>query len=153
MVIKKKNEILDNSINSLDMSFYEGKTIEELIEESKSYTGTWTAKPKELLMPNIRKLEKIRENVEFEEVVKDLEHRKFKVTLLPTQILNSFKKGVRKGEYDKDTLITIFRVIAQTIYNDPSLSDKNVVDMFNVTKVKAGEYYERRSKSIRSRGK
>lgn len=149
---------------------YENKTIDELIAESRSYDGSWVAKPRELLIENIRKLEKIRELDKISKLdnvnklekeglkipvgeVKDLSHRKFNLTLLPSQVLNSFKKSIRKGEYDKAELITVFRVIAQQVYNDPSLTDKDVVDMFNVTKVKAGEYYERRSKSINRRGK
>ena len=51
---------------------------------------------------------------------KDISHRRFTTTIQKKQLYDAFKTSVRKGEQDSDDLMTLFRVIADTLHkSDP----------------------------------
>lgn len=120
-----------------------------MIEESNKHFGTGFSKPEYLLMDNIRKLQKYREKMLLPEPERDISHRRFSTTLFPSQILTAFKKGVHKGEFDKDSLITVYRVVASQIFKDDDVTDKDIITMHNHIRAKVSEVYERRAKRLR----
>ena len=71
-------------------------------------------------------------------------HRRFNLTLQVPQLTTAFKKAVRKGEVSKDTLLTIYRVVAQKLLSDPSISDEEIKAMHNIIRYRVSEVYDRR---------
>ena len=65
----------------------------------------------------------------------DVSHRSFKATVFPSQILNAFKKGVHKGEYTTDELLTVY--------------DHVIIKAHNWIRDKVNIVYERRLKAKR----
>lgn len=87
--------------------------------------------------------------MELPEPERDISHRRFSTTLFPSQILTAFKKGVHKGEFDKDSLMTVYRVVASQIFKDDSLTDKDVITMHNHIRNKVNDVYEKRARRLR----
>ena len=71
-------------------------------------------------------------------------HRRFNLTLQVPQLVNAFKKSVRKGEVSKDNLLTIYRVVAQKLLQDPTISDEDIKAMHSVIRSRVSEVYDRR---------
>ena len=71
-------------------------------------------------------------------------HRRFNLTLQVPQLTNAFKKSVRKNEVPKDTLLTIYRVVAQKLLQDPTISDDEIKAMHSVIRSRVSEVYDRR---------
>ena len=71
-------------------------------------------------------------------------HRRFNLTLKVPQLTNAFKKSVRKNEVPKDTLLTIYRVVAQKLLADPSITDSEIKIMHDVIKNRVSDMYNRR---------
>ena len=71
-------------------------------------------------------------------------HRRFNLTLHVPQLAAAFKKSVRKGEVSKDTLLTIYRVVAQKLLSDPTISDSEIKIMHDVIRHKVSLMYDRR---------
>ena len=71
-------------------------------------------------------------------------HRRFNLTLQVPQLTNAFKKAVRKNEVSKDNLLTIYRVVAQKLLQDPSITDSEIKIMHDVIRHRASEMYDRR---------
>ena len=71
-------------------------------------------------------------------------HRRFNLTLHVPQLATAFKKSVKKGEVPKDTLLTIYRVVAQKLLQDPTISDEDIKSMHNVIRYRVSEVYDRR---------
>lgn len=46
---------------------------------------------------------------------KDISHRRFTTTIQKKQLYEAFKISVRKGEQDADDLMTLFRIIADSL--------------------------------------
>ena len=66
------------------------------------------------------------------------------MTLHVPQLTNAFKKSVRKGEVSKDTLLTIYRIVAQKLLSDPSITDEDIKAMHSVIRSRVSEVYDRR---------
>ena len=73
-----------------------------------------------------------------------LKHRRFNLTLQVPQLTTAFKKSVRKNEVPKDTLLTIYRVVAQKLLQDPTITDEDIKSMHDVIKNRVSLMYDRR---------
>ena len=79
----------------------------------------------------------------------DIDHRRFNTTLHPKQVMTSFKRGVHKGEYKQEDLITCYRVVLAKLLADPDLSDESFISMYRLIQSRANETYARRSKRLK----
>ena len=80
-------------------------------------------------------------------------HRRFNLTLHVPQLVNAFKKSVRKGEVPKDTLLTIYRIVSMKLLADPTISDDDIKVMHSVIRSRVSEVYDRRLAERRRRTK
>ena len=99
--------------------------------------------------PENLKVSYINRKFKWDETIEKLEdeapkHRRFNLTLHVPQLVNAFKKSVRKNEVSKDTLLTIYRVVAQKLLQDPSISDEEIKAMHNIIRYRVSEVYDRR---------
>ena len=100
-------------------------------------------KPEHLKINNIKRLYAWQEQVEkLEDDVP--KHRRFNLTLQVPQLTNAFKKSVRKGEVSKDTLLSVYRIVAQKLLQDPSTTDDDIKAMHNIIRYRVSEVYDRR---------
>lgn len=100
-------------------------------------------KPEHLRVDYIKRLYAWQEQVEkLEDDVP--KHRRFNLTLKVPQLTNAFKKSVRKGEVSKDTLLSIYRIVAQKLLADPTISDDEIKAMHSVIRSRVSEVYDRR---------
>ena len=100
-------------------------------------------KPEHLKVSYIKRLYAWQEQVEkLEDDVP--KHRRFNLTLQVPQLVNAFKKSVRKNEVPKDALLTIYRVVAQKLLQDPSISDEEIKAMHNIIRYRVSDVYDRR---------
>ena len=100
-------------------------------------------KPEYLKVSYIKRLYAYKEQVEkLEDDVP--KHRRFNLTLHVPQLTNAFKKSVRKNEVPKDTLLTIYRVVAQKLLQDPTISDDDIKVMHDVIRHRVSDMYDRR---------
>lgn len=100
-------------------------------------------KPEHLKVDYIKRLYAYKEQVEKleDEAPK---HRRFNLTLQVPQLTAAFKKSVRKGEVSKDTLLTIYRIVAQKLLSDPTISDDEIKMMHDVIRHRVSDVYDRR---------
>ena len=120
------NDMIDDEESSNEVSF------EDKLKYHEEYHTPFTHKPKHLhLTP-----EKT-----------DVSHRSFKATVFPSQILNAFKKGVHKGEYTTDELLTVYRVVATELMRTDD--DHVIIKAHNWIRDKVNIVYERRLKAKR----
>lgn len=108
--------------------------------------------------PEHLKIDYIKRRFAWQETVEKLEddvpkHRRFNLTLQVPQLTTAFKKSVRKGEVPKDTLLTIYRVVAQKLLQDPTISDDEIKAMHDVIKNRVSDMYNRRLAERRRRVK
>ena len=71
-------------------------------------------------------------------------HRRFNLTLQVPQLVNAFKKAVRKNEVPKDTLLTIYRIVSMKLLADPTITDEDIKAMHSVIRSRVSEVYDRR---------
>ena len=71
-------------------------------------------------------------------------HRRFNLTLQVPQLTVAFKKSVRRGEVSKDTLLSIYRIVAQKLLSDPSITDSEIKIMHDVIRHRVSDMYDRR---------
>ena len=100
-------------------------------------------KPEHLKVDYIKRLYAYKEQVEKLEDDSP-SHRRFNLTLQVPQLTTAFKKSVRKGEVSKDTLLTIYRVVAQKLLSDPTISDEEIKAMHDVIRHRVNDMYNRR---------
>ena len=109
-------------------------------------------KPAYLKVSYIKRLHAYKEQVEkLEDDVP--KHRRFNLTLQVPQLVNAFKKSVRKNEVSKDNLLTIYRIVAQKLLQDPTISDDDIKSMHSVIRSRVSEVYDRRLAERRRRTK
>ena len=99
--------------------------------------------------PENLKVSYINRKFKWDETIEKLEddvpkHRRFNLTLHVPQLTNAFKKSVRKGEVSKDTLLTIYRIVAQKLLADPSITDSEIKAMHDVIRYRVSDVYDRR---------
>ena len=108
--------------------------------------------------PEHLKVNYIKRRFAWQETVEKLEddvpkHRRFNLTLHVPQLTNAFKKSVKRGEVSKETLLTIYRIVAQKLLQDPTISDDEIKMMHNVIRSRVSEMYDRRLAERRRRVK
>ena len=79
----------------------------------------------------------------------DIDHRRFNTTLHPKQVMTSFKKGVHKGEYKQEDLITCYRVVLAKLLADPDLDDESFMSMYRQIQSRANFVYSKRAKRLK----
>ena len=124
---------------------YDLLSYDDYVELSYYWSSLHYYKPK----PDNLKIDYIKRLYAYKEQVEKLEydvpkHRRFNLTLHVPQLTNAFKKSVRKGEVSKDTLLTIYRVVAQKLLQDPSITDSEIKIMHDVIRHRVNEMYDRR---------
>ncbi len=118
---------------------------EDYVELSHYWSTIHYYQPK----PEHLKVDYIKRLYAWQEQVEKLEddvpkHRRFNLTLKVPQLTNAFKKSVRKGEVSKDTLLSIYRIVAQKLLADPTISDDEIKAMHSVIRSRVSEVYDRR---------
>lgn len=106
--------------------------------------------------PENLKVSYINRKFKWDEAIEKLDdeapkHRRFNLTLQVPQLATAFKKSVRKNEVPKDTLLTIYRVVAQKLLQDPTISDEDIKSMHDVIKNRVSDMYNRRLAERRRR--
>ena len=136
------NEHGNIDFNKVD---YESLSYDDYVELSHYWSTINYYKPK----PEYLKVSYIKRLYAYKEQVEKLEddvpkHRRFNLTLHVPQLATAFKKSVRKNEVPKDTLLTIYRVVAQKLLQDPTISDDDIKVMHDVIRHRVSDMYDRR---------
>ena len=133
---------------------YDALSYDDYVELSYYWSTINYYKPK----PEHLKVSYIKRLYAWQEQVEKLEddvpkHRRFNLTLQVPQLTTAFKKSVRKNEVSKDTLLTIYRVVAQKLLQDPSISDEEIKAMHDTIRHRVSLMYDRRLAERRRRTK
>ena len=124
---------------------YDALPYDDYVELSHDWSTINYYKPK----PEHLKVSYINRKFKWDETIEKLEddvpkHRRFNLTLHVPQLTNAFKKSVRKGEVPKDTLLTIYRVVAQKLLQDPAITDEDIKAMHDVIRHRVSDMYDKR---------
>ena len=124
---------------------YDSLSYDDYLELSHYWSSLHYYQPK----PEYLKVSYINRKFKWDETIEKLEdeapkHRRFNLTLQVPQLVNAFKKAVRKNEVPKGTLLTIYRVVAQKLLQDPTVSDEDIKSMHDVIRHRVSEMYDRR---------
>ena len=128
--------------NTID---YGSLPYEDYLELSHYWSSIhyYEPKPEHLKINNIKRLYAYKEQVE--KLDGDVpKHRRFNLTLQVPQLTNAFKKSIRKNEVPKDTLLTIYRIVAQKLLSDPTISDDEIKAMHDTIRHRVSDMYDRR---------
>ena len=144
----------ENGNIDFDTVDYGSLSYDDYLELSRYWSTINYYKPK----PENLKVSYINRKFKWDETIEKLEddvpkHRRFNLTLHVPQLTTAFKKSVRKGEVSKDTLLTIYRVVAQKLLSDPSITDEDIKAMHSVIRSRVSEVYDRRLAERRRRTK
>ena len=109
----------------------------------------WSSVNFYLPKPEHLKVSYINRKFKWDETIEKLEddvpkHRRFNLTLKVPQLTNAFKKSVKKGEVSKGTLLSIYRIVAQKLLADPSITDSEIKIMHDVIRHRVSDMYDRR---------
>ena len=130
---------------NFDTIDYSSLPYEDYIELSHYWSSIhyYTPKPEHLKIDYIKRLFKWDEAIEKREDEAP-SHRRFNLTLHVPQLVNAFKKSVRKGEVSKDSLLTVYRIVAQKLLSDPTITDSEIKSMYDVIRHRVNDVYDRR---------
>lgn len=133
---------------------YDSLPYDDYVELSHYWSSIHYYQPK----PEHLKVSYINRKFKWDETIEKLEddvpkHRRFNLTLQVPQLTTAFKKSVRKNEVPKDTLLTIYRVVAQKLLQDPSITDSEIKAMHDVIRYRVSDMYDRRLAERRRRVK
>ena len=133
---------------------YGSLSYDDYVELSYYWSTINYYKPK----PEHLKVSYIKRKFKWDETIEKLEddvpkHRRFNLTLHVPQLTNAFKKSVRKNEVSKDNLLTIYRVVAQKLLSDPTISDEDIKAMHDTIRHRVSLMYDRRLAERRRRTK
>ena len=128
--------------NTLD---YDLLSYNDYVELSHYWSSIhyYQPKPEHLKINNIKRLYAYKEQVEKLEG-ESPKHRRFNLTLHVPQLTTAFKKSVRKNEVSKETLLSIYRIVAQKLLQHPSITDDEIKAMHSVIRSRVSEVYDRR---------
>ncbi|NEN57986.1 hypothetical protein G3V63_23345, partial [Escherichia coli] len=125
---KQYDDLLERYANEhgeidFDTVDYGSLSYDDYLELSYFWSSIHYYEPK----PEHLKIDYIKRKFKWDETIEKREdeapsHRRFNLTLQVPQLTNAFKKSVRKNEVPKDTLLTIYRVVAQKLLQDPTIS-------------------------------
>ena len=131
---------------------YESLSYDDYVELSHYWStiNYYQPKPEYLRVDYIKRLYAYKEQAEKlqDEAPK---HRRFNLTLQVPQLVNAFKKSVRKGEVSKDTLLTIYRIVSMKLLADPTISDEDIKSMHSIIRQRVSDVYDRRLAERRRR--
>ena len=124
---------------------YDSLSYDDYVELSHYWSTIHYYEPK----PENLKVDYIKRLYAWQEKVEKLDgeapkHRRFNLTLHVPQLATAFKKSVKKGEVSKDTLLTIYRIVAQKLLQDPSITDDEIKVMHDVIRHRVSDMYDRR---------
>ena len=124
---------------------YDSLSYEDYVELSHFWSSLHYYQPK----PEHLKVDYIKRLYAWQEQVEKLEddvpkHRRFNLTLQVPQLATAFKKSVRKNEVSKDTLLSIYRIVAQKLLQHPSITDDEIKAMHDVIRHRVSDMYDRR---------
>ena len=147
---KQYDDLLERYANEhgeidYDTIDYESLSYDDYLELSHYWSTINYYQPK----PEYLKVSYINRKFKWDETIEKLEddvpkHRRFNLTLHVPQLTNAFKKSVKKGEVSKDNLLTIYRVVAQKLLQDPSITDSEIKIMHDVIRHRVSDMYDRR---------
>ena len=147
---KKYDDLLERYANEhgnidFDTIDYDLLSYDDYLNLSHYWSSINYYQPK----PEYLKVDYIKRRFAWQEQAEKLEddvpkHRRFNLTLHVPQLTAAFKKSVRKGEVPKDTLLTIYRVVAQKLLSDPSITDSEIKIMHDVIRHRVSDMYDRR---------
>ena len=147
---KQYDDLLERYANGygeidFDTIDYDALPYEDYVELSHYWStiNFYQPKPEHLKVSYIKRLYAWREEVEKLED-ESPSHRRFNLTLQVPQLVNAFKKAVRKGEVSKDALLTIYRVVSQKLLQDPTISDNDIKSMHDTIRHRVSDMYDRR---------
>ena len=124
---------------------YSSLSYDDYVELSHYWStiNYYQPKPEHLKVSNIKRLYAYKEQVDKLEGDSP-KHRRFNLTLQVPQLVNAFKKSVKKNEVNKETLLTTYRIVAQKLLQDPTISDDEIKAMHSVIRSRVSEVYDRR---------
>ena len=133
---------------------YDALSYDDYLELSHFWSTIHYYEPK----PEHLKVDYIKRLYAWQEQVEKLEddvpkHRRFNLTLKVPQLTAAFKKSVKRGEVSKETLLTIYRVVAQKLLSDPSITDDDIKMMHDVIRHRVSLMYDKRLAERRRRTK
>ena len=136
------NEYGEIDFDTID---YESLSYDDYLNLSHYWSSIHYYEPK----PEHLKVDYIKRKFKWDETIEKLEdeapkHRRFNLTLQVPQLTNAFKKSVRRGEVNKETLLTIYRIVAQKLLADPSITDSEIKAMHDVIRHRVSDMYDRR---------
>ena len=147
---KQYNDLLERYANEngeidFDTIDYESLPYGDYLNLSHYWSSINYYQPK----PEYLKVSYINRKFKWDETIEKLEdeapkHRRFNLTLHVPQLTTAFKKAVRKNEVSKDTLLSIYRIVAQKLLSDPTITDEDIKSMHNVIRYRVSEVYDRR---------
>ena len=147
---KQYDDLLERYANEhgeidFDTLDYDLLSYEDYLELSHFWSTINYYKPK----PEHLKVSYINRKFKWDEAIEKLEddvpkHRRFNLTLQVPQLTAAFKKSVRKNEVSKDNLLTIYRVVAQKLLADPSITDSEIKIMHDIIRHRVSDMYDRR---------
>ena len=128
--------------NTID---YDSLPYDDYVELSHFWSSLHYYKPK----PEYLKIDYIKRKFKWDKTIEKLEdeapkHRRFNLTLQVPQLVTAFKKSVRRGEVSKDTLLSIYRIVAQKLLQNPSITDDEIKVMHDVIRHRVSDMYDRR---------
>ena len=124
---------------------YDSLSYDDYVELSYYWSSLHYYQPK----PEHLKIDFIKRLYAWQEQAEKLQdeapkHRRFNLTLQVPQLVNAFKKAVRKNEVSKDNLLTIYRIVSQKLLQDPTISDDEIKAMHSVIRQRVSDVYDRR---------
>ena len=156
---KQYDDLLERYANEhgeidFDTIDYDSLPYDDYVELSHYWSSIHYYQPK----PEHLKIDYIKRKFKWDETIEKLEddvpkHRRFNLTLQVPQLTNAFKKSVRKNEVSKDSLLTIYRVVAQKLLSDPTITDDEIKSMHDVIRHRVSDMYDRRLAERRRRTK
>ena len=147
---KQYDDLLERYANEhgeidFDTVDYGSLPYEDYLELSHYWSSThhYQPKPEHLKVDYIKRLYAYKEQVE--KLEDDIpKHRRFNLTLQVPQLTNAFKKSVRKNEVNKETLLTVYRIVSLKLLADPTISDDEIKSMHDVIRHRVSDMYDRR---------
>ena len=147
---KQYDDLLERYANEhgnvdFDAIDYDSLPYEDYLELSHYWSSThhYQPKPEHLRVDYIKRLYAYKEQAE--KLQDDApKHRRFNLTLQVPQLVNAFKKSVRKNEVSKDSLLTIYRVVSMKLLADPTTSDEDIKAMHDTIRHRVSDMYDRR---------
>ena len=147
---KQYDDLLERYANEhgeidFDAIDYDSLSYDDYVELSHFWSSVnfYKPKPEHLKIDYIKRLYAWKEQDEKLQVEAP-KHRRFNLTLQVPQLVNAFKKSVRKNEVNKETLLTVYRIVSLKLLADPTISDEDIKIMHDIIRSRVNDMYDRR---------